>query len=313
MEDKLIRERLEKRLGRTHARQRIGIEAEHEAHVFGEGVRFFHIENWYSIHGLIRGSLKMVGLYRRAQSNAHNISVVYQNLSVPRLPKALNGIRILHLSDLHIDMNEKIVGCIIEKIKDIQIDLCVLTGDYRYRTYGATEAVIKGMAHLFDYIHCPTYAVLGNHDSVKMLPEFEDMGIRVLMNEHIIEDRDSELLYIAGIDDAHFFGVHNIEKAFEGIPSNGCILLLSHTPEIYRQAAHAGANVFLCGHTHGGQICLPGGYPLTLDANIPRKFGRGLWEYSGMIGYTSSGAGSSIVDARLNCRPEITVHTLTNS
>ncbi len=310
MQDKLIRERLEKRLGRTHARQRLGIEAEHEAHVFGGGASFFHLENWYSVHGFIRGSLKLVGLYGRAQRNAHDIQTVHQTLTLPKLPAALHGTRILHLSDLHVDMNEHIVESIIERIRDINFDLCVLTGDYRFRTYGATHTVIKGMARLRENISSPVYAVLGNHDSVKMLPELEDMEIRVLMNECVVEGRKDESLYLAGIDDAHFFGVDNIEKAFTGIPSSACIVLLSHTPEVYRQAAHAGADLLLCGHTHGGQICLPGGYPITLDAKVPRRFGRGLWEHSGMIGYTSPGAGSSIVDARLNCPPEITVHIL---
>jgi hypothetical protein len=66
----------------------------------------------------------------------------------------------------------------------------------------------------------------------------------------------------------------------------------------------------LCGHTHGGQICLPGGYPLTWDARCPRRLAAGAWSYGGMAGYTSVGAGSSVVNARLNCLPEITIHRL---
>ncbi|MGB3390432.1 MAG: hypothetical protein WBA88_20910, partial [Pseudaminobacter sp.] len=85
-------------------------------------------------------------------------------------------------------------------------------------------------------------------------------------------------------------------------------VLLSHTPEIYRQAAHAGFDVLLAGHTHGGQICLPGGVPITLDAKLPRAMGAGAWIYNDMVGYTSVGAGTSIVAARLNCPPEITLH-----
>jgi predicted MPP superfamily phosphohydrolase len=87
-------------------------------------------------------------------------------------------------------------------------------------------------------------------------------------------------------------------------------ILLSHTPEIYRQAAHAQFSVMLCGHTHGGQICLPGGYPLTLDAKCPRYLGAGPWRYHNMVGYTSRGSGTSIVKARFNCLPEITLHRL---
>jgi len=66
----------------------------------------------------------------------------------------------------------------------------------------------------------------------------------------------------------------------------------------------------LAGHTHGGQICLPGSIPVTLDADLPRRMGSGAWTYREMGGYTSVGVGTSIVPARLNCPPEITLHRL---
>ena len=102
----------------------------------------------------------------------------------------------------------------------------------------------------------------------------------------------------------------NIEKSAQDIPAEATAILLSHTPEIYRQAAHAGFDLLLCGHTHGGQICLPGGIPVTLDSRCPRYMGAGAWRYHNMTGYTSVGAGTSIVDVRLNCPPEITLHRL---
>jgi uncharacterized protein len=115
---------------------------------------------------------------------------------------------------------------------------------------------------------------------------------------------------LAGVDDAHFYRADNIEKAAADIP-HGCVsVLLSHTPEIYRQAAHAGFGLMLSGHTHGGQICLPGGVPILLEADLPRAFGAGAWRHAGMAGYTSVGAGSSVVPVRFNNRPEITLHQL---
>ena len=80
-------------------------------------------------------------------------------------------------------------------------------------------------------------------------------------------------------------------------------VLLSHTPEPYRHAAHAGFDLMLCGHTHGGQICLPNGRPVLTDADSPRSLARGAWRYNGMTGYTATGSGTSIVDVRLNCPP----------
>jgi predicted MPP superfamily phosphohydrolase len=91
-----------------------------------------------------------------------------------------------------------------------------------------------------------------------MVPGMEAMGIRMLLNESDVILRGDERIHLAGIDDAHYFRVDNIEKAASDIPEGAFSILLSHTPEIYRQAAHAEFNVLLSGHTHGGQICLPG-------------------------------------------------------
>ena len=108
----------------------------------------------------------------------------------------------------------------------------------------------------------------------------------------------------------HFFRVDNIEKAALLIPRGEFSILLSHAPEVFRQAAHADFNLMLSGHTHGGQICLPGSIPIKLEAVLPRRMGSGAWRYNDMIGYTSVGAGSSVVPVRLNCPPEITMHRL---
>lgn len=159
----------------------------------------------------------------------------------------------------------------------------------------------------------PIYGVLGNHDTIRMIPELEEIGIRMLLNECEMIERGNQRIHMAGIDDAHFYRADNIEKAASGIPSDEFSILLSHTPEIYRQAAHADFNLLLSGHTHGGQICLPGRIPITLDLVLPRHMGSGAWRYHGMIGYTSVGAGSSIVPVRFNCPPEITLHHLQSS
>ena len=159
-------------------------------------------------------------------------------------------------------------------------------------------------------LHGDVYAVLGNHDSITMVPDLEALGIRVLLNECVAINRGQASIYLAGVDDAHFYRADNIEKAAAGIPQ-GCVsVLLSHTPEIYSQAAHTGFDLMLSGHTHGGQICLPGGLPILLEADLPRAFGAGAWRHAGMAGYTSVGTGSSVVPVRFNNRPEMTLHQL---
>ena len=164
-----------------------------------------------------------------------------------------------------------------------------------------------------DALKGPIYGVLGDHDTVCMVPGLEEMGIRVLLNESVVIERGDQRLYLGGINHGRSCGVDNIEKAAAAVPSDEFSILLSHTPEVYRQAAAAGLNVLLSGHTHGGQICLPGGIPITLLSALPRSMGAGAWKYHDMIGYTSVGTGSSIVPVRFNCPPEVTLHHLHRS
>jgi predicted MPP superfamily phosphohydrolase len=307
--------RLEARLGRVHAQARLGIERDHADKVFRRPRNLFHPENWYSLGALIHFTMGLVGIRGRAQRNARAIETVHNRVVIPGLPEAFRGYRLLHLSDLHIDVSEQSAHAIIAAVREVEYDLCVLTGDYRFATSGAMEPALHDMARLRASLAGDAFAVLGNHDSVQMVPALEDMGIRVLMNESVpvrVGDAAASLdtIYLAGIDDAHFFGVENFEKALAEVPPDVTTSLLSHTPEVYRQAAHCGIALTLCGPTHGGQIGLPGRIPIIMDANIPRALGRGAWRYGAMQGYTSPGAGTSIAEARLNCPPEITVHTL---
>ena len=310
MDDVTIHTRLERRLGAVHARQRLGIEADHEAQCFGQGLNFSHIENWYSCHAVIRGALRLCGLYGRGCRNAGQVKVRHNTIRLARLPLPFDGFTLLHLSDLHADMSAPAMKRVAELLPSLAYDVCVMTGDYRGKTFGPFADAIAGVDGVTAQVKAPIYGVLGNHDTIQMVPDLEDLGVRMLLNEAMTIVRDGARLHLAGIDDAHFFRVDNIEKAAAGIPPGETAVLLSHTPEVYRQAAHAGFAVMLAGHTHGGQICLPGGVPITLDSNLPRRFGAGAWRYGEMAGYTSVGAGSSVVAVRLNCPPEITLHRL---
>ena len=310
MDENDIVARLERRLGRVHARQRLGIERDHEAQVFGQGINFFHIENWYSVHALIRTALRLSGLYWRGRSNTQRIRTRHNTVRLKNLPRPFDGFAILHISDMHVDMNHAAMRRLIDLLRDVTYDACVITGDFRGRTYGPIDATLVGLAQVRAHLKDPVYGVLGNHDTIRMVPAMEEMGIRMLLNEAETIVRDGQHLHLAGIDDAHYFRVDNIEKAASAIPHDECSILLSHTPEIYRQAAHADFDLLLGGHTHGGQICLPGSIPITLDSVLPRRMGAGPWTYQGMAGYTSVGVGSSVVAVRLNCPPEITLHHL---
>ena len=188
-------------------------------------------------------------------------------------------------------------------IPQVTYDVCVLTGDYRGATFGPYEPALAELARVREGLVGPIYAVLGNHDTIRMVPRLEELGIRMLLNESDVILRGDQRIHLAGIDDAHYYRADNIEQAASAVPSDEFSILLSHTPEIYRQAAHAGFDLLLSGHTHGGQICLPGSIPITLQSVLPRRMGSGAWKYHDMIGYTSAGVGTSMVPARFNCPP----------
>ena len=302
--------RLEKRIGRIHFQQRLGIENDRATQIFGRGRTFFHIENWYSIHTLIRLILRGLGLYGRGLRNAAAIEIRHNEVILPKLPEAFDGFTLLHLSDLHLDMDPAYPAALIERLQQTDYDICVMTGDFRAKTYGDFDAAIAALAEVRPHLRGPVYAILGNHDSIRMVPAIEALGITLLLNESVVLERDGARIHLAGIDDPHYYQVDNFDKATTHISPEELSILLSHSPETYRHAAHADFDLMLSGHTHGGQICLPGGIALMTNADCPRRFCRGAWRHHAMQGYTSTGSGASVVGVRYNCPPEITLHRL---
>ena len=129
-----------------------------------------------------RCSLKLTGLYWRASKNTERIEIRRHPHLLARIAAAFDGFVILQISDLHVDMNPAAMRRLAELFRRLSYDLCVLTGDYRGKTYGPCEATIEGMARA-RASRGSVYAVLGNHDSIRMVPALEEMGINMLINE----------------------------------------------------------------------------------------------------------------------------------
>ena len=216
--DEEIDYRLRERLGPLHVRQRLGIEHDHEAQIFGQGLNFFHIENFPFSHGLITSVLKLTGLYWIGRRNATRVRVTTNDVFSAQLPASFDQFTILQLSDLHLDMSPLAMKRMAHLVKNLNFDVCVLTGDYRahvltgdYRaqTYGAIQPCLRGLIEVIASVKKdpgkPAYGVLGNHDTIRMVPDIERMGVAMLLNECIALERDGHQIHIAGIDDAHFY------------------------------------------------------------------------------------------------------------
>ncbi len=310
--DQAIFAELEERLGRDYLGQRLRYQVDHSARWFGHGYGGFHWENVETIPWLLKKLLKACGCYQRGLRNAQAYRLEEVTVPLPRLPQEFDGLRLLHLSDLHADVWPDQGQRLIDQIHRLTFDLCVITGDYRFLTFGDYGPVAQAVADLLAALQCEfgIVGVLGNHDFIEKVPLLERLGLRLLINEARPLIRGAARLWLIGVDDPHFYGLHDLPKAMAGIPPEEAKILLVHSPEITAAAAAAGIDYYLCGHTHGGQICLPGGIPIFYNAHCPRRYSAGAWQCNGMRGYTSRGTGSSGLPVRFFCPPEITLHRL---
>ncbi len=261
---------------------------------------------------VLSGFLRAIGV---AQWGRRNMLAVQRQENILRLrglPAPFRGRRLLHLSDLHADIDPGIVPAMVRAIGDWEYDAVVLTGDYRAHTHHEWDTALALCRVVAKSLrpNVPKFATLGNHDALEMVPGLEALGWRVLLNEAAPWWLDGAELWIGGVDDEHTYGTADVAKVRAAIPAEACALLLSHTPSTYAEAAAAGFAAMLSGHTHGGQMCLPGGFALLNNAHAPRFVLSGPWSYQGMAGYTSRGAGACRVPARFFCPPEVTRHTL---
>ena len=303
---------LERRLPAAFLERRLARERGHDRAVYRPLHRFFHVDGPLSLHACVRLALRLSLMYGRGRGNAARIAVRENVVRLAHLPEAFEGFTLLQLTDLHADANPGALDTLQRLLPTLRYDHCVLTGDFRALSFGPVEAALAGMARLAPLLKPPVHGVLGNHDSIRMLPALEAMGIPLLMNEAVTLERGGARIHLAGIDDAHYFQTHDLAAVRAQIPAGEVAILLSHTPEAYAEGAAAGFDLMLSGHTHGGQICLPGGVPVILQTKgMPRRYGSGPWRHGGLTGFTSRGAGTSMVHVRFNCPAEVVLHRLT--
>lgn len=261
---------------------------------------------------VVNFAFKALGLYSRGQEEALTPVVRHIELRFPQLPRAFDGFRLLHLSDLHIDGVDGLAEIVADILDGIEADVCVISGDFRFEDEGPCEEVYRRLRKLLPGMATRhgIYATLGNHDGSEIAFALEEMGIRMLINESVEIERGRDSIWLAGLDDDFDYKSDDLPGAIADIPSDAFKILLAHTPDLYQQAADSGIHVYLCGHTHGGQVRVPKIGALRSNARCPRAYTYRAWSYNGMQGYTSGGLGCSSLPVRLNCPPEIVLFTL---
>jgi uncharacterized protein len=273
---------------------------------------WLNFENYFYYRVIMAWFFRRVGLYEQGVQNALDLRVETQVFWFDRLPPRFEGVRILLLTDLHLDGLDGLTEAVVERVAAIESDVCLVGGDLRMEMYGPTAPCLRRLRHLLSAVRARhgVFGVLGNHDCIEMVPDLEEAGMWMLINDARAIDRDGQCIWVVGIDDPHYYRCHDLDLAFRSVPEDGFRIFLAHSPEAYAEASRHRPELYLCGHTHGGQICLPGWGPLFTHSSAPRSMAAGPWRYQGMQGYTSRGVGASGIPLRFNCPGEITLITL---
>lgn len=245
-----------------------------------------------------------------------------RTIRIEGLAHTFDGYRLIQLSDLHLSegksLNPARLAKIVARVNRLRPDAIAITGDFVSHVDAVSREGIRQLAALraSDGI----FVVPGNHDYWSGIPAVHDLvqqaGLRWLINAHHLIRRQRAELTIAGVDDA-WEGAPDLEQALLGIPTDTPVILLAHTPNFADVSVHDRRVVLqLSGHSHGGQVRIPGFGPVVLPdqawrfpvglyrVSSPERNGRALWVY------TNRGLGLAEIPIRFNCRPEVTIFTL---
>jgi predicted MPP superfamily phosphohydrolase len=258
----------------------------------------------------LRLGFKLCGVWQRGLANGLDICYRTVALDCARLPRAFDGYRILQISDPHFDACAGLAEAIVRTVAGAEVDLCVLTGDFRNAERGpfTQTEILEPLAAIRRSVRAADgfLATLGNHDVSDMVAPFRRIGLPVLLNRTHHIRRGAHALALTGIDDVHRYYTPAASVALAAHDPAAFGIVLAHSPEMAGEAAAAGYDLYLCGHCHGGQVCLPSGRPLITHLSRHRDLHAGLWRLGGMWGYTSRGAGLADPPVRFNCQGEVT-------
>ncbi|MBA2645162.1 MAG: metallophosphoesterase [Pyrinomonadaceae bacterium] len=245
---------------------------------------------------------------RAALAEPYLLAVERHAVGLRRLPAALDGLRVVHLSDIHHSpfTGREQVERAVEMANSLQPDIIALTGDYisHEREYAAPCAEMLGRLHA----RYGVYAVLGNHDHWVDAPLITDLfraeGVHVLVNEGMRFEHRGASFWLAGVDDT-MVGLEDLPLALAGSRDDEMKLLLAHNPIVLRRAARAGVDLVLSGHTHGGQVTWRS--ERSASGRVRRRLLRGLGRQGDTQIYVSRGLGTVVLPVRYGCPPEVSL------
>jgi predicted MPP superfamily phosphohydrolase len=236
--------------------------------------------------------------------------VVSVDVPIAGLPAALQGFRIVQISDVHIGptIKQRYLQAVVDRVNALQPDVVAITGDLVDGTVAELAAHVAPLAGLS--ARHGSYFVTGNHEYYSgvgpWLRELSRLDVRVLINEHVVIERDGARLVLAGVPDwsaSHFDASHasDPQAAARGAPAGVVKVLLAHQPRSAAAAEQAGFDLQLSGHTHGGQFL-----PWNWFVPLQQPYTAGLHRLGRLWVYVSRGTGYWGPPKRLGAPSEIT-------
>jgi hypothetical protein len=249
------------------------------------------------------------GLYE-----AGSVHIERPTIALPRLPAAFDSLRIAFLTDIHHGpfIALDYVASIVRTTLALAPDLILLGGDYISKHPRYVQPCFEVLAGLDAPLG--VFGVLGNHDYQSGMPEmrsaFAATGLHELTNRGVWLERGGSRLRLAGVDDLWYGKPDPRPALVDAAPDDAC-LVVSHNPDFAEKLRDPRVGLVLSGHTHGGQVYIPGYGAPIVPSRYGQKYLQGLVRAPMTQVYISRGLGTVTPPMRYNSRPELTLLTLT--
>lgn len=235
-------------------------------------------------------------------------------MPVPRKHAHLDGLSIAFVTDIHIGphFGAENLRPTIDYLRKVQPDILIFGGDFICESPRYIDQTVDPVEDMVATARYGAWGILGNHDAsntpARVQAAMEGAGVRMLVNAAAEVTTNRGSLWLAGVDDA-LLGKPDLRATFAGIPADAAVIALWHEPDLAEKVVPFDPIFMLSGHTHGGQVRLPGVSSMGTP-KLGRRFVLGRYDVNGMPLYVSPGIGMYRPPVRFNCPPEVTVITL---
>lgn len=277
------------------------------------GGRFYQVARWCSI----RLAPIYSALYDAQMSIGKGVRLSEHRIQLPGFPAGAPPLRAAFLSDLHYGptSGRTVFRQAWKMVREANPDVVLLGGDYLFADERGLPALLMELQR---WQQNPPpggiYACLGNHDYYAGRDTVETTlracGVHVLVNDAMPLPTPWKGVWVGGVDD-DWCGTPNLEETFHKLSPDAAAILLAHNPDICEKPGLRRAGVTLCGHTHGGQVCLPNGETLYVPGKHGKEYSAGLYRHAGQWLFVSRGIGTVGLPLRFFCPPEVTVFEFT--